>query len=78
MTYGAKIALEGQTGFWGKLAACLPETTQRQLVLEDSEGVTQEWLEPSVSHWRYLAESTALQIVALEAFRFPRPTSSRS
>ena len=70
--------LESQPGFWQALSNCLPEHTQRQLDLEDSSDPCQNWLQRSDVTWRYSAESAALQIIALEAYRQPRSDKGQS
>ena len=77
-TYGAMAQLKSQARFWRALAACIPETMQRQLDLEDNAEPRQSWLSRSDAAWRILGESAALQIFALEAYRHPRPGFSHS
>ena len=68
--------LREQPDFWQALLACIPERTQRQLDLEDSSDARQSWLDRQEAAWRFLAESAALQILALEAFRHPKTGKS--
>ena len=77
-TFGAMHHLRGQSGFWEALSDCLPEHSQRQLELEDSSDLCQDWLQRSHTTWRFYAESAALQIISLEAYRQPRPEKGQS
>ena len=65
--------LRSQAGFWEAVAACVPDTLQRQLELEDEADPATAWAARSETAWRYAGENGALQLIALEAFLNPRP-----
>ena len=87
MAWRATEILRRQPGFWQRLASCLPDAAQRSLALtpaaaasasaQDDEGAeageeaVQEWLRKGDTAWRLSAESSALQLLALEAFASP-------
>jgi len=75
-THGAVQRLRCQPGFWPALAARLPESLQRRLDLtQDGEGEPSAVAWPSrlKTAWQYSGEAYALQILALDAYRHPRP-----
>lgn len=97
MAWRATEILRRQPGFWQRLASCLPDAAQRSLALapaaaapaqeeeaEAGEDVAQEWLRRADTALRLSAESSALQLLALEAFASPpgpgdaRPSRSMS
>ena len=78
------MILRRQPDFWQRLASCLPDAAQRSLALtpaaaapaqdeeaEAGEEAVQEWLRKGDTAWRLSAESSALQLLALEAFACP-------
>lgn len=67
--------LKSENGFWEALSSCIPEHTQRQLKLGDSSDPLQDWLQQADTAWRLHAESSALQVIALEAYRHLEPES---
>ena len=84
MAWRATEILRRQPDFWQRLASCLPDAAQRSLALtpaaaasaQDEEGeageeAVQEWLRKGDSAWRLSAESSALQLLALEVFASP-------
>ena len=83
MAWMATEILRRQPGFWQRLAGCLPDAAQRSLALapaavasaqdaeETGEEAVQEWLRKGDTAWRLAAESSALQLLALEAFASP-------
>ena len=84
MAWRATEILRRQPGFWQRLASCLPDAAQRNLALapgaaasgqdedgEAAEEAVQEWLRKGDTAWRLSAESSALRLLALEAFASP-------
>ena len=85
MAWRATEILRRQPGFWQRLAGCLPDAAQRSLALspaaaasaqddeeaEAGEEAVKEWLRKGDTAWRLSAESSALQLLALEAFASP-------
>ena len=70
--------LRGRPQFWQALAAGVPTGPQRQLDLEESQDPVEGWTGRSDAAWAHAGEAAALQIIALEAYRHPRPAPGAS
>ena len=68
----------GRHQFGQALAACGPTGPQRQLDLEESQDPVKGWTGRSDAAWAHAGEAAALQIIALEAYRHPRPAPGAS
>lgn len=84
MAWRAVEVLRRQPEVWQHIAACLPDTAQRNLALADaldqdggSDGEAEQaeaWEGSAGVAWRLAAEAHALQLITFDAF-LRRPTS---
>lgn len=72
-TFKAMQLLRSQPGFWSAIVACVPESLQRTLELDDdAQNPVEFWSRRIDVAWKLASEAAALQLLALEAYRNPQ------
>lgn len=69
--------LRNQPDFLKHVAACIsrPEESDQQQLSHDAGDRVQDWTDEEDLAWRIMAEAHAFEILAVEAFLFPRARS---